>query len=116
MTDRPAGGRRLAILLGAALAVAVVAIGAALLFGGPGRQTETGIVVSVQATSLTNVQGFSIRTSDGRTVAFRIEHLENAASFAPSHLAEHTATLVPVIVTYVRQGDSNVAVRLEDAR
>ena len=43
-----------------------------MVFGGPGRQVETGVVVAVQATSLSDVQGFSIRTADGRTVDFRV--------------------------------------------
>jgi hypothetical protein len=115
MTDRPAGGRRLVILLGAVVAVVVIAIAAATLLGGPGRQTETGIVVDVQATSLSDVSGFSIRTTDGRTVDFRIGRLENAATFPPGHLAEHKVSLVPVRVTYVRDGGANVAVLIVDA-
>lgn len=116
MTDRPAGGTRLAVLLGVVAAVIAVAFAAATLLGGPGRLTETGIVVAVEATSLSDVEGFSIRTSDGRTVDFRIGRLENAATFPPGHLAEHKVSLVPVVVTYVRDGAANVAVRIEDAR
>jgi len=81
----------------------------------PGRQVETGIVVAVRATSLTSVQGFSIRTADGRTLDFRVGQLENAATFPPGHLAEHKVTLVPVRVTYVEEGGEAVAVRLQDA-
>lgn len=116
MTARPAGGQRLAILLGAVVVAIALAAGAAALLGGSGRQTETGIVVAVQATSLSNVEGFSIRTTDGRTVDFRMGHLENAATFPPGHLAEHKVSLVPVRVTYVRDGDANVAVLIDDAR
>ena len=116
MTARPAGGRRLAVLLAVALVVVVLAVVAATVLGGPGRQTETGIVVAVEATSLSDVSGFSIRTSDGRTVDFRIGRLENAATFPPGHLAEHKVSLAPVVVTYVRDARANVAVRIEDAR
>ena len=116
MTARPAGGRRLAILLAVALVVVVLAVAAATVHGGPGRQAETGVVVAVEATSLSDVSGFSIRTSDGRTVDFRIGRLENAATFPPGHLAEHKVSLVPVVVTYVRDAGANVAVRIEDAR
>jgi hypothetical protein len=115
VTARPAGGRRLAILVTAVVAAVVLAGAAATLLGGPGRQTETGIVVAVQATSLSNVEGFSIRTADGRTVDFRIGRLENAATFPPGHLAEHKVTLVPVRVTYVVQDGADVAVLIEDA-
>jgi hypothetical protein len=98
-----------------AVAVVAVAIAAATIFGGPGRQVETGIVVSVQATGITAVQGFSIRTIDGRTVDFRIEAIENAASFPPGHLSEHKVSLVPVQVTFIDRDGSHLAVRIEDA-
>jgi hypothetical protein len=111
----PAGLRRLLVLGLIVVAVVAVAIGATTVLGGPGRQVETGIVVSVEATSLSAVQGFSILTTDGRTVDFRIVALENAATFAPGHLAEHKVTLVPVRVTYVDRNGSHEAVRIEDA-
>jgi hypothetical protein len=113
---RPASGRqRLAILLGVAAGVVLLAIVAATVLGGPGRQVETGIVVEVQATSLSDVRGFSIRTADGRTIDFRMGNIENATQFAPGHLAEHKVSLVPVRVTYVQEAGGPVAVRLEDA-
>ena len=115
-TARPAPGRvRLLLLIAAAAAVVAVAFGGVTLLGGPGRQVETGIVVAVQATSLTDVEGFSIRTADGRTVAFRITSLENAATFPPGHLAEHKVSLAPVRVTWVDDGGAPRAVRIEDA-
>jgi hypothetical protein len=52
---------------------------------------------------------------DGRTIDFRMGNIENAAPFAPGHLAEHKVSLVPVRVTYVQEADGPVAVRLEDA-
>lgn len=114
--SRPAPGRaRIVLLIAAVAAVVGVAFGAATILGGPGRQVETGIVVAVQATSLTNVEGFSIRTADGRTVAFRITSLENAATFPPGHLAEHKVTLATVRVTFIADGAVNRAVRVEDA-
>jgi hypothetical protein len=110
----PPRGGRLAVLGVAVIAVILVAVAATAL-GGPGRRVETGIVVSVEATSLSQVHGFSIRTSDGRTVDFRIASLENAATFAPGHLAEHKVSLVPVRVTYVDRDGAHEAVRIEDA-
>jgi hypothetical protein len=101
------------------IAIAAVAvmltIAASTILGGPGRQVETGIVVAVQATSLSNVDGFSIRTTDGRTVDFRITNLENAATFPPGHLSEHKVSLAPIRVTYVTDGGTPRAVRIEDA-
>ena len=115
MTARPAGGRRLAILGAAVVVTVVLAVAAAALLGGPGRQTETGVVVAVEATSLSNVEGFSIRTTDGRTVDFRIGRLENAATFPPGHLAEHQATSSPVLVYFRVENGDRVVYRLEDA-
>jgi hypothetical protein len=106
---------RLALLLAGAVAAVVLVVVVITAMDSPGRQVETGIVVAVRATSLTSVQGFSIRTSDGRTVDFRVGALENASTFPPGHLAEHKVTLIPVRVTYVEESGDAVAVRLEDA-
>ena len=103
------------VLLIVAAAAVLLAVVAATALGGPGRKVETGIVVAVQATSLSNVEGFSIRTADGRTVDFRMGTIENPTQFAPGHLAEHKVSLVPVRVTYVDGTDGRIAVRLEDA-
>ena len=123
MTDAPArtspggldGGSRLAVLLVIVVAAIGLALVAATMLGGPGRQVETGIVVAVEATSLTSVQGFSIRTADGRTVDFRVGALENASTFPPGHIAEHKVSLVPIQVTYVDRDGAHVAVALVDA-
>jgi len=108
---------RRSIVVGAGL---VIALGAAAAFlittaAQPPRQTETGVVIAVDATSLTNVKGFTIRTPDGRTVAFKLGPLENASQFAPGHLNEHIATAIPVLVTYQDKDGERVVVRLEDA-
>ena len=114
--SRPAPRRaRIVLLIAAVVVVVAVAFGLATILGGPGRQVETGIVVAVQATSLTNVEGFSIRTADGRTLAFRITSLENAATFPAGHLAEHKVSLATVQVTFIADGAVNRAVRVEDA-
>jgi uncharacterized protein (DUF58 family) len=107
--------RRGALLVAAVIGVVLVAIVAATVVGGPGRRVETGVVVAVRATSLTNVEGFSIRTQDGRTVDFRVGTIDNANQFPPGHLAEHKVSLVPVRVTYVEDSGALVAVHLEDA-
>jgi hypothetical protein len=113
-SSRPGPGRLL-VLGVVVVAVVVLAIAASTVLGGRGRQVETGIVVAVEATSLSSVQGFSIRTTDGRTVDFRIVSLENASTFPPGHLAEHKVSLVPVRVTFVDLGGGHEAVRIEDA-
>ena len=104
-------------VVGIGLAVTALALGFVVVsaFGQPPRQTETGLVTAVDSSGLTNVRGLTIRTDDGRTVTFRIGALENGAQFAPSHLLEHRATGVKIIVTYRQENGALVAVRLEDA-
>ena len=112
---RPPSRRRLVVLAVVAIVAVAAIVGASAAFGGPGRQVDTGIVVAVEATSLSSIQGFSIRTSDGRTVDFRVGTIENAATFPVGHLSEHKVSLAPVRVTYVVRDGANVAVRIEDA-
>jgi hypothetical protein len=99
------------------VAIAVVALGfvAVSAFGQAPRQTETGLVIAVDSSGLTDVRGFTIRTDDGRTVVFRIGALENGAQFPPGHLLEHRATGVKIVVTYRQDNGELVAIRLEDA-
>jgi hypothetical protein len=104
--------------------VAVIAVtgGAAVLFssGGTGqsgtdRSVADGVIVRVESEGLDRVRGFTLRTSDGRTLEFELGTLERGAEFPPGHLAEHQATAQPVRVSYVMDGDTRLAVRIEDA-
>jgi hypothetical protein len=108
---------RRTIVVGAGLVIALVAGLAYVVISAaqPPRQTETGVVIAVDSTSLTNVKGFTLRTPDGRTVVFKLGQLENSSQFAPGHLNEHVATAVPVLVTYRDENGDRVVVRLEDA-
>lgn len=109
--------RPIVFLVVAAAAVAVIGAttSGSSIFGTQERRVETGVVVAVEATGLTAVQGFSIRTATGRTVDFRIGKLEDVTSFPPGHLAEHRVSLAAIRVTYVDEGGSHIAVRIEDA-
>jgi len=104
-------------VVGIGLAITALALGFVVVsaFGQAPRQTEAGLVTAVESSGLTNVRGFTIRTDDGRTVSFRIGALENGAQFAPGHLLEHRATGVKIVVTYLQENGSLVAIRLEDA-
>jgi hypothetical protein len=108
-------GRRGVVWIG--IAIAVVGLGFVVVsaFGQAPRQTETGLVIAVDSSGLTDVRGFTIRTDDGRTVVFRIGALENGAQFPPGHLLEHRATGVKVVVTYRQANGQLVAIRLDDA-
>jgi hypothetical protein len=74
----------------------------------------SGIVVKVDALSLTDVRGFTLRTPDGRELAFTIGVLENGTVFQPAHLSEHLATASPVKVTFHVEGERLVVTRIED--
>jgi hypothetical protein len=108
-------GRRAIVGLGVVIGVLAGILVVVALVGRPMARTEVGVVISVESISLTNVRGFSIRTADGRTVAFRVGQLENGAQFPPGHLGEHEATAVPIRVTYREESGELVAIRLEDA-
>jgi hypothetical protein len=110
--SRRRGALVLAVAIVAVLGV-VAAVGGAFL--APPPQSETGVVIAVDGSSLTDVRGFTLRTTDGRTVEFGLGALENGAQFPPAHLREHQATATPIVVTYREEGSRRLAIRLEDA-
>ncbi len=73
------------------------------------------MLVAIDAEGLTDVKGFTLRTGDGRELAFEIGTLENGVDFPPGHLAEHLASSSPVRVFFRADGDRLVVYRLEDA-
>ena len=82
----------------------------------PPTLTVDGLVTLVEGTSPTDVMGFTLRTMDGRLIAFTIGRLDlTGDAFPAGHLREHIATAQPVRVTYVAAGSSPLAIRLEDA-
>lgn len=105
--------------------VLVIAVtgGAALILGGSGTSGPespsdalvTGVVVAVDARSLTDVRSFDLRGPDGRILTFGLAKLENGVAFPPGHLAEHQATAQPIHVWYRGAAGSLMAIRLEDA-
>lgn len=107
--------RRVGVGAGLLIAAGALVIAIWSIAGQAQAQTETGLVVAVDSSGLTDVRGFTIRTSDGRTVAFRIGVLENGAEFPPGHLLEHAATGVKVLVTYRKENGELVAIRIDDA-
>jgi len=74
-----------------------------------------GVLTDIDSEGLTQVTAFTIRTSDGRSITFKIGTLENGAQFPPGHLAEHLATSSPVRVYFRAEGPDLVVYRLEDA-
>jgi len=74
-----------------------------------------GIIVAVDATSLSDVRGFTLRTPAGAVIEFKLGTLENPTAFPPGHLAEHQATSAPVLVYFRVENGEPVVYRLEDA-
>jgi hypothetical protein len=74
-----------------------------------------GVVILVDAASLSDVRGFTIRTSEGSAATFVLGPLENAAEFSPSHLVEHQASSEPVRVWFRTESGQRLVYRLEDA-
>ena len=81
----------------------------------PGSEQMTGVVVSVDATSLSDVRAFTLRRTGGELVEFSLRELQNGTEFAPGHLAEHQATAEPIHVIFRTEGGERLAIRLEDA-
>jgi hypothetical protein len=101
--------RRLAVVLALVTAGGMVAACEPTLF------SETGVIVSIDSPALGRVDGFELRTGDGRVLAFDTRDLRFDPGFPAAHLSEHLLTTEPVRVTYRRVDDRNVVVRLADA-
>jgi hypothetical protein len=74
-----------------------------------------GVVVAIDQVSLTQVNSFDVRTTDGKTVTLKVGALDNATQFSLSHLATHMATGVPIRAFYRLENGAAVVYHLEDA-
>lgn len=101
--------RLTALVLGLLLSVGVLA-GCE-----PTLHQETGLVVDVQQASLTSVDGFDLRTPDGRIVPFSTRRTRFDMAFPVQHLSEHLALAQPITVTYKVVDGRNEVVKLADA-
>ena len=100
--------------------VVVLAGGATLLRATQPISSSTaaslvGVVVGIDTAGLDQVRGFDVRTPEGATVTFAMGDLENGAEFPPGHLGEHQATAEPVRVFYREEGETKIAIRIDDA-
>jgi hypothetical protein len=98
-----------------ALGLAALVLAVAACAGGD--QTTAGLVTDIETLGLGQVQGFTLRTEDGASLAFTFEGGTDLAAggFPPDHLREHMASATGVAVAYRTEGDARVAVRLSDA-
>lgn len=119
--DRATRNLFAALLIG----VLVVTGGAALILGGSRPATDAGaptamdavvgVIVDVQADSLTKARLIQVRTPSGEVIAFDLTRLTGAALIPPGHLTEHQVTAEPVRVSYQSEAGARFAVRVDDA-
>jgi hypothetical protein len=76
---------------------------------------ETGLITDIRQPSLTTVEGFVLRTSDGRSVDFSTRNTRFEVAFPVQHLGEHLALAQPITVTYRVVDGRNEVVKLADA-
>jgi hypothetical protein len=81
----------------------------------PTLRQETGLVTSVDRPSLTAMDGFVLRTPDGRSVEFSTRTTRFDLAFPVQHLDEHMALAEPITVTYKVVAGRNEVVKLADA-
>jgi hypothetical protein len=79
------------------------------------RSPVAGVITSIDSQGLDKVNGFTLRTRSGVELMFVIGQLDNGAEFPPGHLAEHQASLEPVLVYFKAEGGKLVVYHLEDA-
>jgi hypothetical protein len=100
-----------ALLAGIALILAVFTVAGCE----PTLHQETGLVTDIRQASLLSVEGFDLRTTDGRTVGFSTSTTRFDLAFPVQHLGEHMALAQPITVTYRVVDGRNEVVKLADA-
>ncbi len=105
---------RTALRLAACLALALVLLAAC---GGDGDRSVVGVIIDVEAGSPTDVESFTVRDADGQQLLFHVAPEaapDPREGFTPTHLRSHSALAEPVKVVYRKDGDTLLALRLED--
>lgn len=113
--------RKLAAIL--LLVVAVAAGGWYVASQAPGRAGDcppgaegqaTGVIISVDGSSISDVRSFVLRTAAGDQVTIGVGRLDLINGFNAAHLREHQASAAPVIARYRLECDRPVAYLLTD--
>jgi len=79
------------------------------------RSPVAGVITSIDSQGVDKVKGFTLRTRSEVDLTFVIGQLDNGIEFPPGHLAEHQASLEPVLVYFKAEGGKLVVYHLEDA-
>jgi hypothetical protein len=81
----------------------------------PGPELQaTGVVLSVDGTSLVDVRSFVLRTAAGEQLTIGVGRLDIVNGFNAAHLREHQASAAPVVAHYRLECDRPVAYLLTD--
>ncbi|MCH8948844.1 MAG: hypothetical protein IIB87_00520 [Chloroflexi bacterium] len=84
--------------------------------GGGGERSVEGIIINVDAASLTQVETFTVRDNDNNIIVFRIAPdatQDPEEGFFPSHLREHAVAVGQVKVFYRVEDGEFLALKLE---
>ena len=79
--------------------------------GDAGAQQVRGQVIEVVARNFTELESLRIRDKAGQEYVFTTEGF---VGFTPSHVKEHQLLGQSLLVSYIRRGDTLVAVSLAD--
>jgi hypothetical protein len=101
--------------LAACVLLSVVALAAC--GGADGSSKVDGVIISVDAPTLTQLNSFTLHTDDDRTLVFHIA--PNASrnpqnGLAGGHLRSHSLAATRVQITYRKQGDTLLAESILD--
>jgi hypothetical protein len=102
-------GRGLALCL--LLAALLVACG-----GGSGEHSVVGVIITVNAPSLTELDSFTLRDQHGQMLTFHIAPdaaRDPQEGFVAGHLRSHALAAEKMRITYRKQGDELLAEKLE---
>ena len=106
------------------LRIILLAMGLALIAGAcadnkanpASRDTVTGTVIAVDASSLTKINSFSLRTGeDELTIYIEGDRDYSKTGFRPQHLREHVISAIQVRVEFERRGGRLIALGMTDA-
>jgi hypothetical protein len=82
------------------------------------EQSVLGVIISVDAPSLTELRAFTLRANDGRELTFSVApdaHTELSEGFVPGHLRTHAVEVAQVRVFYREEHGELLALRLVHA-
>ena len=84
--------------------------------GNGGERSVVGVIIDVQASSLTRIDSFTLRENDGATLVFEVAPdaaQDPREGFFPGHLRTHALAAEQVEVFYREEDGRLLALRLE---